>query len=126
MRHFTMALLASAILLTTSFGAEVKGTLKSADKEKATLTLTVDMKETDYKVSKDASFVNVKTVKGKKNKTMDEVTNIEGGLGSLKNGSTVTIFTEKKEDVEVITSVKVTGDTGTPAKDKKKKKKPAK
>ena len=112
----------AALVLGVSAGsaAEFKGTVKVADKEKNTVTITVDGKDQTFTLGKDASIVNVKTVMGKKNKTSEEVTAIENGLDGLKKDAKVTILTEKQDDKEVATSIKVT-DGATDAKKKKKK-----
>ena len=115
------AVLAVMLGVAVSAADEVKGTVKSVDKDKNTITLTVDGKETTFDVSKDASFVTTSTVPGKKGKTMEKATPIDGGLGGVKAGATVTVLTEKIEDKESVTSVKVSDGTAT-AKQKKKKK----
>lgn len=113
-----------AVLLGVAVGGadELKGTVKSVDKDKNTITLTVDGKETTYDVSKDASFVTTSTVPGKKGKTTEKATPIDGGLGGVKAGASVTVLTEKADDKESVTSVKVS-DGAAPAAKKKKKKK---
>jgi opacity protein-like surface antigen len=115
------AVLAVMLGVAVSAADEVKGTVKSVDKDKNTITLTVDGKETTFDVSKDASFVTTSTVPGKKGKTMEKATPIDGGLGGVKAGATVTVLTEKIDDKESVTSVKVSDGTAT-AKQKKKKK----
>jgi hypothetical protein len=81
----------------------------------------VDGKDRVLSVSKDASFVTATTEKGKKGKTMEKLTPIDGGLGALKEGSTVTVLTEKAGEKDTVTSVKVRGGEAQPAKKKAKK-----
>lgn len=103
----------------TASAAEVKGTVKSADKEKNAITVTVEGKETLFTLGKDAEVVTVKMV-GKKNKQTEEKTAIENGLAGVKEGSQVTLVTDKKDDKEFVTAVKVTGEAETKKKKKKK------
>ena len=103
---------------------EVKGTVKKTNVAGNTITLGVDGKDKMFPVSKDASFVNVESVKGKKGKPMEKVTPIDGGLGGVKEGATVTVLTDKVENKDTITSVKVGAAAGDAAAKKKKKKKP--
>jgi hypothetical protein len=99
---------------------ELKGNVKKVDKDGNTLTLTVDGKDTTYTISKDASFVTVSLEKGKKGKVNEKLTPIDGGLGGIKAGTDVTVLTDKQDDKDVITSIKVSD--GKPATTKKKKK----
>lgn len=123
-RFFALAVL--ALCGSSAFAAELKGTVKDADKAKNSLTLTVDGKDTTYTLGKDASIVSVKTVTGKKNKTMEEVKTIDDGLAGVKRGAKVTLLTETQDGKDVVTSVKVTADGAADGKKKKKKsKKPA-
>jgi Cu/Ag efflux protein CusF len=124
-RSLFAALAAVALGLSAANADELKGTLKSVDAGAKKLTVTVDGKDQTLPVSKDASFVSVSTTKGKKGKTNEQVTNIDGGLGALKAGANVTLLTEKTDDKETVTSVKVTaGESGKKAKKAKKAKKP--
>ena len=112
-----------AICGSQSSAAELKGVFKSGDKAKNTITVAVDGRDATYAMSKDASIVSVRTVKGKKNKTAEEVKTLDG-LDAVKPGSQVTFLTDKQDEQEVVSSVKVNDDTH-PADAKKKKKKPA-
>jgi hypothetical protein len=116
------AVLAAMLGVAVTAADEVKGTVKSVDKDKNTITLTVDGKETTFDVSKDASFVTTSTVPGKKGKTTEKATPIDGGLGGVKVGASATVLTEKIDDKESVTSVKVSDGAAAAAKKKKKKK----
>jgi hypothetical protein len=120
MRRAAGAVLALMLGVAVTAADELKGTVKSVDKN--TITLTVDGKVTTFDVSKDASFVTTSTVAGKKGKTMEKATPIDGGLGGVKAGATVTVLTEKIEDKESVTSVKVSDSIAAAQKKKKKKK----
>lgn len=95
--------------------------MTSVDKEKNTITLTIDGKDTTFPVSKDASFVTVSQVPAKKGKTMEKLTPIENGIEGVKAGSKVTLATDTVDDKPTITSLKVSD--GKPAVLPKKKKK---
>ena len=121
-----MRLLAGAALVTligfsAASAAESQATVKSIDKTANTIVVTVDGKDITYPVSKDASFVTVSQVPGKKGKTTEKLTPIDGGLEGVKAGTKVTILTDMVDEKETVTSVKVSDGT-TPAKKKKKKK----
>src|SRR5262249_26454196 len=110
--------------LSAANAEEVKGKVKGVNAAGSSLTLTVEGKDKVFAVSKDASFVSVTTAPGKKGKPMEKVTPIDGGLGGVKIGNAVTVLTEKADNKEAVTSVKVTG-ANAPADAKKKKKKTA-
>jgi Cu/Ag efflux protein CusF len=116
------ALAALALGLSAASADELKGTIKKVNKDANKLTLTIDGKDRTLPVSKDASFVTVTSQKSKKGKPKETVTPIDGGLGALKEGSAVTVLTEKAGEKDEITSVKV----GTGTTTKKKAKKPKK
>ena len=116
------ALVVGLLAVGAATAEELKGKIKDIDKAKNTITLTVDGKDTTYGVGKDASFVSVSLEKGKKGKVNEKLTPIEGGIGGIKAGTEVTVLTDKQDDKDVITSVKVSD--GKPATAKKKKKNP--
>lgn len=120
-RSTLAALAVLALGLSPAAAEELKGTLKKVSKAGNTLTLTVDGKDRTLPVSKDASFVSVSMEKGKKGKPMEKVSPLDGGLGALKDGSHVTVLTEKTGTKETVTSVKVGGGEAQPAKKKAKK-----
>jgi hypothetical protein len=104
---------------------ELKGVVKRVDKTAKTVTVTVDGKDTTLPVGKDASIVavsNVAAKKGKKNKATEKLTTIDNGLEGVKAGANVTLLTDKVDEKETVTSIKVT-DGAAAAKQQKKKKK---
>jgi hypothetical protein len=112
--------------LSTVSADEVKGKVKGVNSAGNSLTLTVEGKDKVFAVSKDASFVSVSMAPGKKGKPMEKVTPIDGGLTGVKVGNAVTVLTEKMDNKETVTSVKVTGTSDDTKKKKKAKpKKPA-
>lgn len=111
--------------LTVTQADELKGIVKRVDKTASTVTVTVDGKDTTLPVGKDASIVAVSNVvakKGKKNKATEKLTTIENGLEGVKAGANVTLLTDKVDEKDTVTSIKVT-DGATPVTPKKKKKK---
>src|SRR5947209_4054330 len=116
------ALVVGLLAVGAATAEELKGKIKDIDKAKNTITLTVDGKDTTYTVGKDASFVTVSLEKGKKGKVNEKLTPIDGGINGIKAGTEVTVLTDKQDDKDVITSVKVSD--GKPATAKKKKKNP--
>ncbi len=112
-----------AFLGLSASAAETQGTVKSVNTTKNTITVTAAGKDTTYPVSKDASFVTVSKVPGKKGKVTEKLTPIDGGLTGIKAGTTVTILTDTVDDKETVTSMKVTDGNAAPAQKKKKKKK---
>jgi hypothetical protein len=121
MRLFAGAALMALIGFSVASGAESQATVKSVDKTANTMVVTVDGKDITYPVSKDASFVTVSQIPGKKGKTTEKLTPIDGGLEGIKAGTKVTLLTDMVDEKETVTSVKVSDGT-TPAKKKKKKK----
>jgi Cu/Ag efflux protein CusF len=120
-----LTLAALALGLSAASAEELKGTIKKVNKDANKLTLTIDGKDRTLPVSKDASFVTVSSAKGKKGKPKETVTPLDGGLGALKEGSAVTVLTEKAGEKDQITSVKVGTGTTTGKKKIKKPKKTA-
>jgi hypothetical protein len=94
---------AAAIVLFLSAGAlgaaEVKGKLTSVDADKGTLTITVDGKDRDFTVPKDAE-ITVQDIRAYKSKE---------GLKdkAFVKGRMVVVTTEKKDDKEVVTKVAI-------------------
>jgi Cu/Ag efflux protein CusF len=89
-------------VLTLSFGIaladEYKGKIKSVDDK--SLTITVDGKDVKVDVSDSTAVVAGKDGKEKP---------VKGGLKSLKEGAEVFVKTEKKDNKEVATQIKVAG-----------------
>lgn len=124
MRSLAAVTLAALLGLSTAVtAADGQATVKSVDKTKNTITLTMDGKDTTYAVGTDASFVTVSQVPGKKGKTTEKVTPIDGGLAGVKAGAKVTILTDTVDGKTVLTSLKVSEGNANAANDKKKKKK---
>jgi Cu/Ag efflux protein CusF len=100
-----------------SSAEEIKGKIKSVDLDKATITLEVGTSERVYPVASEARFLGQFGKKVKKATTQV----IEGGLKGIKEGAEVTVTTEKRDEKEVVSLVKV---EGLQVKEKKKKKTP--
>ncbi len=109
------------LALSVASADELKGTVKAVNAARNTITVTADGKDTTLPVSKDASFVSVKAVPGKKGKTTEEVEVIAAGLGGVRPGAAATLLTELVGDTDTVTSVKVSGATPAAAAKKKKK-----
>lgn len=123
MRTIAGTLLCALLGCSTAVAAETQTTVKSVDKKANSIVVTTDGKDTKYPVSKDASFVTVSQVPDKKGKTTEKLTPIDGGLEGVKAGAKVTILTEKVDEKDTVTSVKVSdGSVAAPGKKKKKKK----
>lgn len=100
-----LVIAAGGLLADDFFAAKVKKT------EEKSLIVTVDDKEKTLTVSKDAKIFKVE---GKGKKATNK--NIAGGLSGLKEGDPVTVWTETRDDKEVVTQVRV--DSNTPKKKK--------
>jgi hypothetical protein len=123
MRFFAGAALVVLLGLSAASAADTTATVKSIDKNKNKITVTVDGKDKTFAVSKDASLVTVTMVPGKKGKTTEKLTPIENGLEGVKVGTKVTLLTETVDGTETITSLKVSDGKAAVADPKKKKKK---
>src|SRR5436190_19714476 len=84
---------------------ELKGKVKSVDAEKSMITVTVGDADRTLQVSKDVKVTHRVGKNEKKAKSED----LPGGLGALTAGTDVTLTTEKKDDKETVTEVKVDG-----------------
>ena len=98
----SMAFLA---LSSLALAEEIKGKVKSVDADKSTITVTVGEADKTYDVAKDAKVTHKVGKNEKKAKTED----LPGGLGALTAGTDVTLTTEKKDDKESVTAIKVEG-----------------
>lgn len=105
LRMLVPAVLSMVILPTALLAGEIKGKVKSVDADKSTITLTVDDKDQTLDVGKDVKVTRLVGKKEKKAQTED----VAGGLGGLAAGTAVTVTTEKKDDKEVVTQIKVDG-----------------
>jgi len=84
---------------------ENKAKVKSVDAEKSMITVTVGEADQTLEVSKDVKITHRVGKNEKKAKTED----LPGGLGALTAGTDVTLTTEKKDDKETVTQIKVEG-----------------
>jgi hypothetical protein len=114
---------AALVVLILAFAAgrapaeEIKGKVKSVDLEKATITMEVGTSEQVFPIAADAKFLGQFGKKAKKATTQA----IAGGLKGIKEGAVVTVTTEKRDEKEVVSLLKV---EGLQVKEKKKKKTP--
>ena len=125
LRRIVGAVLMFTLGLAITQADELKGTVKKVDKTNSTITVSIDGKDKTLPVGKDASIVAVSNVpgkKGKKNKATEKLTTIDKGLEGVKTGASVTLLTDKVDEKDTVTSLKVT-DGSAPAMLKKKKKK---
>jgi hypothetical protein len=97
---FTLAILAVSSVVHAE---EVKGKVKSVDAEKSSITVTVGEQDRTLDVAKDAKITHRVGKNEKKAKSED----LPGGLGGLTAGTEITLTTEKKDDKEVVTQIKV-------------------
>jgi hypothetical protein len=87
----------SALLIFTSFllADDYQGIVKSIDKDKNTVTLMIDKEMLTLEFSKDPLVLN------------DKGKGLQGGIGGVKPGWEVKVFTDKKGDKDIITTLKV-------------------
>lgn len=100
MKRFFVVLFAIAVAATGTLGEEIKGKLKDVDIFKKTITVNTGSKDLVLPVSDDAKITTVG--KGK-----NPGTDVAGGLLGLKSGPEVTVTTEKKDDKQIVTVIKV-------------------
>jgi len=93
--------LAFAIAMTA---AEIKGRIVKVDAAARKITLEVDDKEQEFTLGKDTRILGPKgdLKDGLKHRVFQNENN-------LKKGIRATITTEKKDDTDVVTEVKLTG-----------------
>jgi hypothetical protein len=94
----TRALAAALALLfigTALLADEIKGTFKSATDDK--ITITVDGADKTYNLAKDPLVVT----------DDNKAKAVKGGLAKMKAGTAVTVITDKKDDKDVVVTVKV-------------------
>ncbi len=96
---------ACVLALAVAFvqGDEVKGKVKKVDSDKNTVTLTVDDKDQTFDTTKDTKVVALYGKKLKKAQQQD----VPGGLGAVKEGTAVTLTTEKKDSKDVVIQLKL-------------------
>ena len=112
MRKLSLAALTFVLAAFPLWAESVPGKVKSVDPDKNTITVTVGDKDTTFTVDK-ASKMYATTGKGKKTMKSD----IADGLKGIKEGQSVVLTTEKKDDKEIVNEIKVEQEM------KKKKKK---
>ncbi len=103
MRRFVCGVAALLLGVGVLLAAEIRGTIKSVDTDKNTITVTSDDKDIDIQVTSDTKFVR----KGKDGENKE----VKGGIMSkaVKTGTKVVVQTEKKDGKEVATEVRLTG-----------------
>ncbi len=113
-RTFLSALSALVLCAGVSLADEIKGKVKSVDADKNTITVTVGDKDQTIPIAKDAEVFSLG--KGKKGQPGPKVA-VTDGIKGVKEGTDVTLTTEKKDDKDTVTAIKVEA----PAKKKKDK-----
>lgn len=93
----------AALMVGITLADEVKGKIKKVDTDKNTLTITVNDKDQTFDLTKDAKIVALYGKKLKKAQQQD----VPGGLSSLKEGTAVTLTTEKKDSKDQVVQVKL-------------------
>jgi hypothetical protein len=101
MKRFVVVVFAMAMASAGTLGEELKGKLKDVDIFKKTITVSAGGKDTVLPVADSAKITT--TGKGK-----NPGSDVVGGLLGLKAGGDVTVTTEKKDDKDVATAIKVT------------------
>jgi Cu/Ag efflux protein CusF len=89
--------------LAVASADDVRGKVKKVDADKGTITITVDDKDQTFDVPKEAKVVGIFGKKLKKAQQLD----LPGGLAAIKEGANVTITTDKKDNKDVVSQVKV-------------------
>lgn len=95
MARFFGGLVALIACVSCLVAEEYIGKVKSVEKDKTKITITVDGKDKVIQVTKDPLVVN------------DKGKAFPGGLLKILPGSEVKIFTDKKDDKETATTIKV-------------------
>lgn len=93
----------AALMFSVALADEVKGKIKKVDTGNNTLTITVNDKDQTFELTKDTKVVALYGKKIKKAQQQD----VPGGVSSLKEGTAVTLTTEKKDTKEQIVQVKL-------------------
>jgi hypothetical protein len=86
--------------------AEIKGKISKVDAENNKITVTVDGKDQEFTLTKDTKIV------GGKGDIKDGLKSKRFSDKAIKQGIDVTVTTEKKDDKEVVTQVKISGKKG--------------
>ena len=99
LRTFVAAVLGLVLVGGGLLAEEIKGKVKSVDADKKVITVTVDGKDKEFKVTDTTSIV------GPKGKALKEGLKAKG----LKEGANVVLTTDKKDGKETVTEVKLAG-----------------
>ena len=102
-RFSVCAALVVLFTLNVALSDTYRGKVKSVDTDAKKLVVTVDDKEQTFDVPKDVKIFTVG--KGKKGQPGPEI--VLSGLGALAVGNEVTVTTEKKDDKDVVTGIKL-------------------
>src|SRR5262245_11859626 len=102
LRTFGCTVLALVLAVGVLVAAEYKGKVKSLDKDKNTITVTVDGKDTEITFNDDTKVLGYdgKAVK-------DRAKSIDGMAKKPEAIEEVTITTDKKDGKEIATEIKV-------------------
>ena len=100
LRAFAVAVVALALVVGGLLAEEIKGRLKSVDADKSTLTVTVDGKEREFKITDDTKILNPKG---------GEVKQRLRAKAFQNPGANLIIKTDKKDGKEVVVEVKLAG-----------------
>jgi len=99
MRTFVCALATLLVLGVSLIAAELKGTIKSTDKDKKIVTISVDGKDTEVSITDDTKFFQNDKAAKDRDKAVER-------LYKAKEGTKITVVTEKKDGKEVATEVR--------------------
>jgi hypothetical protein len=97
------ALCVVAITFAVADADDIKGRVKKVDTDKNTLTITVNDKDQTFTIPKEARIVGLFGKKLKKAQLLE----IPGGLSAVKENVEVTVTTDKKDNKDVVSQVKV-------------------
>ena len=99
-RKVMFAFVVGVFSLNLALAETYNGKVKSVDSDKNTITVTIGDADKTFTVDKDAKLTTV----GKKKQETPLA-----GLSAIVVDRTVTLTTEKKEDKEVVTAIKMDG-----------------
>jgi hypothetical protein len=113
MRRLALAALFGLVVCAAGRAEDYTGKIKNLDIKKNQISVMVDDKEMTFPIAKDVSvFYETKPAK----KKPGGLEPLPGGLSGLKTGNTVTITTEKKDNQEIATLIKLEDPTKKPDK----------
>jgi hypothetical protein len=103
-RRFALALLVVLVMGVSLIAAEIKGRIVKVDASNRKITMTVNDKEQEFTLTKDARIL------GPKGDLKDGLRHkVFQSERALKKGIPATLMTEKKDDREQVTEVKLGG-----------------